>query len=218
MCDDHYVAGIDDADDPGVAGSTSEQGRTVARLLALPPGHRRALPNPDNPYRPELHVLARIASMRRAVERIDRSPIAVTDCDELSHADIDAILLMGATLIPRRPWEVRGTSGFVLMAERRGPSIVFLEPDRYPLRAPLSFPHAHRLAARLRAAVGEDVEASTGPLIDDPGWEGIALQRRQSQVDVRLRALGFDRDVVLEAGDAAHLADLLEQAVSFGPH
>lgn len=103
------------------------------------------------------------------------------------------------------------------MAERRGPSIVFLESNQYPLRVPLSFPHAHLLASRLRLAVGEDVGASTGPLVDDPSWQGIGLQRRQSSVDVRLRALGYSRDVALKAGDATYLAELVEEIVAAGP-
>lgn len=148
MGDDHNVADNDDPGDSAVAGFASKQ--------------RRALPDPDNPYRPELHVFTRIASMRRAAERIDRSPIAVTDADELSHADIDEILLRGGQLVPRGGFYRRNASGFVVLAERRGPAIVFLEPSRYPLRAPLSFPHADHLAIRLGRAVGEDIEAPIG--------------------------------------------------------
>ncbi len=189
----------DDPDDP-----------RIARLL---PQHRRDLPDPDNPSRPDLEVYARIASMQQAANRADRSPISVGDCDELAHAEADEILRRGGRPVPHTFPRPTRASGFVVMSERRGPSIVFLDPDRYPLRASLSFTHGQRLAARLRAAAGEDPEASTGPPVDDPSWQGIALERRGPGVDIRLRALGFDRDVTLEADDATCLAELLEQIV-----
>lgn len=44
------------------------------RLRAQPADHRRARPDPDNPSRPELEVLDRMAAMRAAIERSRRDP------------------------------------------------------------------------------------------------------------------------------------------------
>ncbi|MFT5203465.1 MAG: hypothetical protein ACI9C1_002865 [Candidatus Aldehydirespiratoraceae bacterium] len=67
---------VDEAGDPkeGVRISDLDPRlrRTIEQLRRLPPGHRRDLPDPDNPSRPELTVYARIASMRAAVEQHKR--------------------------------------------------------------------------------------------------------------------------------------------------
>jgi hypothetical protein len=46
--------------------------RTLERRRRLPPGHRRDLPDPDNPRRPELEVLSIMRSMRAATEQAER--------------------------------------------------------------------------------------------------------------------------------------------------
>jgi hypothetical protein len=43
--------------------------RIIEQLRQRPPGHRRNLPDPENPSRPELEVLSRIRTKRAAVEQ-----------------------------------------------------------------------------------------------------------------------------------------------------
>lgn len=50
------------------------QRRTIEQKRALPPGHRRNEPDPDNPYRPELDMLGRIRRLNEAAERNRRDP------------------------------------------------------------------------------------------------------------------------------------------------
>jgi len=65
-----------DATDPtdGVRISDLDQRllRTLELFRRLPAGHRRNLPDPENPSRPELNVYSRIASMRAAVDQHER--------------------------------------------------------------------------------------------------------------------------------------------------
>jgi hypothetical protein len=136
-------------------GVAPEVRRTLDRLGSLPPGHRRAMADPDHPGRPDLGILAGSRSLRRAVERVERGPVVVTDCDELTRADVDTILRGGGRHVPTS-FPDYPTSGFVVFVGRTEPAIVFIDPVRYPLRVPLSSRYAHLLVNRLRAAVGKD--------------------------------------------------------------
>jgi hypothetical protein len=184
--------------------------RTMAQLRALPMGHRRQLPDPDNPYRPELHVFERIASMKQASERVERNAIPVPDSDELCSDDVEAFRLGRGRFVPASAYAHRGATGLAVLVERGTPSIVFLRPDQFPVRAKL--PSARLLAGRVRAALGDDSRFTTGPPIDDPRWRGIGVALVDDSVHLRLHT-EFDRTVALEPVHARGLAGILEDIV-----
>lgn len=137
----------------------------------------------------------------------------VTDCDELTRADVDTILRGGGRHVPTS-FPDHPTNGFVVFVGRAEPAIVFIDPLRYPLRVPLSARYAHLLVNRLRAAVGGDAATSTGPRFDDPDWHGIGVERSEALVHVRFRAFALRRDVTLGQDDAMLFAELLEQIIT----
>ncbi|MEZ5247173.1 MAG: hypothetical protein R2707_18950 [Acidimicrobiales bacterium] len=139
----------------------------------------------------------------------ERNAIPVPDSDELFAEDIDVLRRGGARFVPRSAWQQRGATGLVLLSRPSRPSVIFLTRGRLPVRADLPHPGAHRLAERVRIALGDRPGRTTGPLIDDPRWRGIGVAREDDSVRLRLHTDAFDRTVVLDPDAARLLADLL---------
>jgi len=72
MTDDQQVDEADPEEGVRISDLEPRLQRLIEQLRQLPPGHKRNLPDPKNPSRPELEVLSRIASMRAAVEQHER--------------------------------------------------------------------------------------------------------------------------------------------------
>ncbi|MEQ8842299.1 MAG: hypothetical protein RIB98_15045 [Acidimicrobiales bacterium] len=196
-------------DGPSPYDNRTDIERLLARLGSRSPGRRPALPDADDPSRPEPGPFTWTRSMRRRIEHVARNAIAVADSDELCSADVDVFRLRGGRFVPRSAVDHRGATGFVVLVERGTPAIVFLCPDEFPVRATL-WGVAVLLANRVRAALGDVARPTTGPPIDDPRWRGIGVAAIDGTVHVRLHTNEFDRTVALEPDDARRFAVILD--------